>query len=97
MSGTFLPKRCKELGQRDFKRERQASNCGDADVTLPSFDATNVIPMQRGARGELLLRHAQLLTELPHSFAHRNPQIMRHRENGGGLNTIGLHTIVFIS
>ena len=63
----LVAKNCEELGERDFERTSEPAHRNDTDVTLTSFDASNIIAVERGPRGQLLLGDADLLSQFAHA------------------------------
>jgi hypothetical protein len=81
--------------KRDAECHRETPQGVNANVSLATFNAADIIPMQIGPRRQFLLRHARLLAQSPNATTDCPRQV--HAGMVGGLNTIGLHTIVFIA
>lgn len=90
------PKRLEELCQRHAQGAGQALQRVYADVALAALDTTHVVPVQTGPGRELFLRQLGGLAQLANPFSNQRRQRFRHERHVGELNTIGLHTIVFI-
>ena len=55
----------KQVAGLDRKRLRQLDDVLQGDVPFAALDAADVVPMQTGALGQLLLGIAPLVAELP--------------------------------
>ena len=67
----------------------------DPDIALTAFDTSDIVPMEAGPGGQLLLRDPDLLSEFSDAPPDDDAQVSGHDSDGDPLNTIGLHTIVF--
>ena len=85
-----------ELDQRHTESARQSRQRGDPDIALAALDTADVVAVQTGAGGELLLRDRQVGPQSAHAPSHGPREIAGHVGDGGGLLRFGLHTIVFI-
>lgn len=91
-----VAERREELSQRDSDCGGESSNGTDADVSFTSFDAAYVVTVQVCSSGEFLLRDSVLPSKFSNPTPYCSTQVCRHSRHRGGLNTIGLHTIVFV-
>lgn len=85
-----------EVRQGDFECKGQSRESCDPDVAFPAFDATDVIAVKIGAGGQLLLGDLQIPPQFANSAPDGGGKVTSHNRNRARLNTIGLHTIVFI-
>lgn len=92
-----LPERGEELGQRHVESRGEPAKSTDPDVPFAAFDAAYIVSMKVGSRGKFFLRDSEFPSQLPNSAPNGAGQVSSHADDRPSLNTIGLHTIVFIS
>jgi hypothetical protein len=77
---------------------RQLHDVYQADVPLTPLYSPNIIAMQVGKLGQLLLRQAELCPKLAHTLAESDSWVgSGHRAIIGTMTTMSLHTMSVIA
>lgn len=92
----LLSKWREELCQRQAQSRRQLRRGRDANIALAPFHAADVIAVEAGPCRQILLRHTPVSAQFTDSPPNGDWQLNGHARYRGGLNTTGLHTIVFM-
>lgn len=91
----LLTERREKLREGDLQRASKAAQCCDADISFAPLDAAHVVSMEFSTGSEFLLRDSKFAPQVVHASPDKDPKVVRHSRIVNGLNTIGLHTIVF--
>lgn len=67
-----------ELREGEAESGSQSAQGGDADVPLPTFNPTHIVPVQVGPLRQLLLGDPHLLTELANSLTDSGWEVPAH-------------------